>query len=106
MRKASGILADTTELRKMIMKHPDYPIAVVVGEEANSGDYSWMYASDITFSLGEILDTEQPVNNEMIFNDKDDFYEKLEEYTIGFEKPFSLSNLNLLKLEITFGFII
>ena len=34
------------------------------------------------------------------------FFEKLEEYTIGFEKLFSLSNLNLLKLEITFGFII
>ena len=80
IRKASGILADTTELRKMILEHQDYPIAVVVSEEANSGDYSWMYASDITFSIGEILDAEQSVNSEMIFHDKDDFYEKLEEW--------------------------
>lgn len=80
MRKASGILADTTELRKMILEHPNYPIAVVVGEEANSGDYSWMCASDITFSTGLILDADQPVNKELIFHDKDDFYEKLEEW--------------------------
>lgn len=80
MRKTSGILADTTELKKMIAEHPDYPICVLAGEDANCGDYSWMYCSDIKFYVGEILDCEQPVNDEIIFSDRDDFEERLEEW--------------------------
>lgn len=70
MRKVSGILADTTELKKLIMEHPSYPIAVLCGENTNSGDYSWMYASDIQFKAGEILDCKQDVNDCMVFNDR------------------------------------
>lgn len=80
MRKTSGVVADTTELRKLIAEHPDYPICVLASEDANSGDYSWMYCSDIRFELGEILDCDQPVNDEIIFNDRDDFEERLEEW--------------------------
>lgn len=80
MRKISGILADTTELRQMILEHPDYPIVVLVSEEANNGEYYWMYASDITFSVGEILDKQQPFNQEMIYSDRDSFEEDFEEW--------------------------
>lgn len=80
IRRASGILADTTELSKMILEHPDYPIVVLVSEEANSGDYSWMYASDITFAVGEILDKQQPFNQELIYSDRDSFEEDFEEW--------------------------
>lgn len=80
MRKISGILADTTELRKMILEHPDYPICVLVSEEANSGDYSWMYASDITFSVEEILDKQQPFKEEMVYSDRDSFEEDFADY--------------------------
>lgn len=80
MRKASGILADTIKLRQMILDHPDYPICVLVSEEANSGDYYWMYASDITFEVGEILDKQQPFNQEVIYSDRDSFEEDFEEW--------------------------
>lgn len=80
IRKISGILADTTELRKMVLEHPDYPICVLVSEEANNGEYSWVYASDITFAVGEILDKQQPFNQEMIYSDKDSFEEDFEEW--------------------------
>lgn len=80
IRQASGILADTTELKKLILQHPDYPIVVLVSEEANSGDYSWMYASDITFSVGEILDKQQPFNQELIYSDRDSFEEDFAEW--------------------------
>lgn len=80
MRKSSGILEDTTELRKMILEHPDYPIVVLVSDEANSGDYSWMYASDITFAVGEILDKQQPFNQELIYSDRASFEEDFEEW--------------------------
>lgn len=80
MRKVSGILADTTELRQMILDHPDYPIVVLVSDEANNGDYSWMYASNITFAVGEILDKQQPFNQELIYSDRDSFEEDFEEW--------------------------
>ncbi len=80
MRKVSGILADTTELKRLILEHPDYPIVVLVSEEANNGDYSWMYASDITFTVGEILDKQQPFNQELIYSDRDSFEEDFEEW--------------------------
>lgn len=82
MRKVSGILADITELRQMILDHPDYPICVLVSEEANSGDYYWMYASDITFEVGEILDKQQPFKEEMIYDDRDSFEEDFAEWLL------------------------
>lgn len=80
MRRTSGILADTTELKKLIAEHPDYPICVLAGEETNCGEYAWMYCSDIRFEVGEILDCEQPVNDQIVFNDREDFEERLEEW--------------------------
>lgn len=80
MRKTSGILADTTELKKLIAEHPDFPIAVLCGENCNCGDYTWMYASDIRFGVGELLDCVQPIDDCQIFHDKDCFYDQLEEW--------------------------
>lgn len=80
IRKVSGILADTTELRQMILEHPDYPIVVLISEEANNGDYVWMYASDITFYVGEVLDKQQPFNSELVYSDRDSFEEDFEEW--------------------------
>lgn len=75
MRKVSGIIADTIELKKLILEYPDYPICVLVGEEANNGEYYWMYASDITFEVGEIMDKQQPFNQGIIYSDRDSFEE-------------------------------
>lgn len=80
MTKMSGILADTTELRNLILEHPDYPICVLGSDELNSGDYGWMYATDISFGLGEVLDCDQKVDEDYIFNDRDDFYDRLEDW--------------------------
>lgn len=80
MRKTSGILADTTKLKKLIAEHPDYPICVLASEDANCGDYGWVYCSDIRFGVGKILDCVQPVDDMQIFSDKDNFYERLEEW--------------------------
>lgn len=80
MRKRSGFLADTAELKKLIAEHPDYPICVLASEDANTGDYGWTVCSKIIFSVGEILDCEQPVDDCRMFDDRDDFEEKLEEW--------------------------
>lgn len=70
--------AQTDELKKLIAEHPDYPIVVVVGSEVVADcDYGWWYAPDLSFSIGEILDCEQDVNDEKVYVDRDDFEEDL-----------------------------
>lgn len=68
------------ELKKLIAEHPDYDICVLVGEDAHGGgDYYWMYATDIKFSVKEILSVETPYNDE-VCTDRDTFNERTEEW--------------------------
>ena len=64
------------ELKKLILENPDLPIVVLAGEEANGGDYSWMFCSHISFSIDEILDCDYVDYNDCVFTDRD----YLEEY--------------------------
>ena len=70
--------AQTDELKKLIAEHPDYPIVVIVANEVVADDfYGWWYAPSLSFSIGEILDCEQEVNDEKVYTDRDDFEEDL-----------------------------
>ena len=100
MRQVSGILADNTELRKLIVDNPDLPIVVLCGENSNSGEYSWIYASDIRFRLGEILDCDQPVNEERVYSDRQEFYEDLEEWLFDTDGLKLLENPEDVKQDI------
>ena len=64
------------KLKKLILENPDLPIVVLAGEEANSGDYCWMFCSDISFSIEEILEYDFYDYNDAVFCDRD----RLEEY--------------------------
>lgn len=74
------LTANTDELKKLIEEHPDYPIVVLAGEEANGGDYYWMYCSDIRFSVGEILDCETPYYDESVCSDRECFEEQMADW--------------------------
>lgn len=77
-RPLNMFTAQTDELKKLIAEHPDLPIVVIVNAEVVADDgYNWWYAPDISFSLGEILDCEQDVNDEKVYVDRDDFEEDL-----------------------------
>ena len=69
---SNSILADTTELRKMILKNPDMPIVVLVDEEVCTGDYCWTYAPNVGFRLDEILDCEQDIDECKVYHDRDE----------------------------------
>lgn len=70
--------AQTDELKKLIAEHPDYPIVVMVANEVVADDfYGWWYAPSLSFSIGEILDCEQEVNDEKVYTDRDDLEEDL-----------------------------
>ena len=75
--------AQTGELKKLIAEHPDLPIVVIVSAEVVADDdYNWWYAPDISFSLGELLDCEQDVNDIKVYTDRDDFEEDIR-YILG-----------------------
>ena len=68
----------TDELKKLIAEYPDYPIVVLCDcEVCGDGSYNWWYAPEISFSIGEILDCEQNVNDERAYADRDEFEEDL-----------------------------
>ena len=70
--------AQTDELKKLIAEHPNLPIVVIVSSDVVADDdYAWWYAPDIRFTMGEILDCEQDINDEKTYIDRDDFEEDL-----------------------------
>ena len=79
--------AQTDKLKKPIAEHPDLPIVVIVNAEVVADDdYNWWYAPDISFSLGEILDCEQDVNDMKVYTDRDDFEEDLQNILCDLEE--------------------
>ena len=77
-RPLNMFMKQTDELKKLIAEHPDYPIVVMVANEVVADDsYGWWYAPSLSFSIGEILDCEQDVNDEKVYVDRDDFEEDL-----------------------------
>ena len=68
----------TDELKQLISEHPDCPIVVLCNYEVCADDsYNWWYAPEIRFSIGEILDCEQDINDEKVYVDRDEFEEDL-----------------------------
>lgn len=69
-------MKQTEELQKLIAEHPDYPIVVLCSSDVVADDgYSYWYAPKLSFTIGEILDCEQDVNDEKTYSDRDDFEE-------------------------------
>lgn len=75
-RPLGMFIAQTDELKKLIAEHPNLPIVVIVSSDVVADDdYAWWYAPDIRFTMGEILDCEQDINDEKTYTDRDDFEE-------------------------------
>lgn len=62
---------NTEALRRMILENPDFPLLIFAGEEANSGDYSWICCTDVRCEKGEVLDCAGP-NDEFIYADREE----------------------------------
>lgn len=80
-----GIVHDVSELRKLILDNPELPICVMVGQDAASEDYGFTYCTDVRCHVGEILDYELPFGNGIIYTDRVDFREALEEYICDYD---------------------
>lgn len=69
--KLCTTIHNTEVLKNLIHENPDMPLLVFAGEEANSGDFSWMCCTDVSVEKGEVLDCEGP-NDEFIYTDRDE----------------------------------
>ena len=77
-RPLDMFVKQTDELKELIAKYPDYPIVVIVANEVVSDDYyGWWYAPCLSFSIGEILDCEQDIDEEKTYIDHDEFEEDI-----------------------------
>lgn len=59
------------ELKKLILENPDLPIVVLAGEDANIGDFPWMFCTNISLSIEEIFDCDFYDDDETIFTDRE-----------------------------------
>lgn len=97
-------IKQTDELKALIAKHPDYPIIVLCNKEVCADDgYRWWYAPCLSFGIGEILDCEQDINNEMFYVDRDEFEEDIQNRLSNDERYEKLSDSefdNIVKEEL------
>lgn len=80
MSRTYSLVQNTDKLKKLIFEHPDLPIVVLAGQEAhNDSYYGWMYCSDISFAIDEILDCDFYDYDDSVFTDRDRLEEKIED---------------------------
>lgn len=77
--QAYSLTKKSEELKRLIAENPELPIVVLAGEEANCGDYCWMFCSDIDFAIDEILDCDYCDYDNAVFCDRDRLEEKVED---------------------------
>lgn len=73
----TGVLFAAQDVRKLMMENPDLPVCFLATEEANTGDYNTMFCTSVHAEIGEILDCQQDINDEIIFTDRDHFEDEL-----------------------------
>lgn len=76
----TDLLHNTDVIRKLILENPDLPILVLVGDDANKGEYCYEAVWDVDWNIGEFLDCEQRIDEDKIYTDRDEFEEDLEQY--------------------------
>lgn len=72
------LVHDSGKLRRLIAENPDLPIVVLAGDEANNGDWCWMYCPYVDCCIDSILDVSTPYGEEgHVFTDKNEFEESI-----------------------------
>ena len=77
MKYETGLLHKTDQLRKLIMENPELPLLILAGENACSMAYSSMFCYEVRAYIGEFLDCDQDINDEIAYSDRDNFEDDL-----------------------------
>lgn len=73
-KNPSGYLMQSHQTLKLIEEHPELPLLFQTTEE--EGGY---VCSSIHARIGEVLDCEQQINDELLYTDRDEFMDDLTE---------------------------
>lgn len=79
-RKPTGLLHSADELKQLVAENPDLPIVVFAGDDANTGDYTYMSCNYVSATKGEFLDCAQQIDECRCYTDRDDFEDDV--YTV------------------------
>jgi len=80
-------VTQSDELKRLIAENPDLPLVVMVNYEVCAdAEYTWWFAPTLTFEVGDLLDCEQSVNEERLYDDIGDFEEDLANYLVDSRK--------------------
>lgn len=85
-RKPSGLLHSADELKQLIAENPDLPIVVFAGDDANTGDYTYMSCNYVSATKGEFLDCDQQIDECRCYTDRDDFEDDVADFLAGEEQ--------------------
>ena len=69
--------SDNGELRRLILENPDLPIVVLTNEDSHNWDSYWMFCTNISYEIKEILDCDYSDYNDVVFTDKSRLEEKI-----------------------------
>ena len=72
-KRPTGIVMNNAEIRKLILENPDLPIVFQANDDANNGDYTYMFCTYVYAQIGEVLDCEQEIDEGVIFTDRESF---------------------------------
>ena len=75
-----NLTKNSDELKQLIAENPDLPIVFLVGQDAPSDEYGYVYCSDIRFNLTEVLDCKLPFDHTYVYDDRISFEEDLANY--------------------------
>ena len=67
------------QVRKLLAEHPELPIVFRICTETLCGEWRYEFMSSAYAEIGEVLDCYQNVEEELIFIDREEFKECVEE---------------------------
>ena len=67
------------QVRKLLAEHPELPIVFRIYTETLCGEWRYEFMSSAYAEIGEILDCCQNVEEELIFIDREEFKERVED---------------------------
>lgn len=86
------LLNECKELKRLIAENPNLPLMFFADDTGNDGAYSSISCSMVRAHKGRVLDCENEVNDEIVFDDERYFEEELEEMLCGIDEYRDLSD--------------
>ncbi len=72
-KQPTGYIVQNDPVRKMILDNPDLPIIFLAADDACYYGFSYSFCSSVSVEIGEVLDCQQEIYDEIVFTDREEF---------------------------------